>query len=245
MSTGLGKMAIIAAALLANTAAGAALVLADERSGTAHLSATEAADTGYDDGTTTPVAAVPAAPANAPLVTAASALPERVTTPRAAAGGAALADAGMVIRRILPVDGPIAYGKWYWDTAGVPAGAIIITVDLDARVLSVFRDGYEIGTTAVLLGSQEKPTPTGVYPITQKDLHHVSNLYDAKMPYMLRLTNDGVTIHATSVARGFASHGCVGVPLDFAQRLFATAKLGDKVYITRGKSAGLGSPLAG
>ena len=85
----------------------------------------------------------------------------------------------------------------------MPAGPLIITVDLDARVLSVFRGGYEIAATAVLLGTTDKPTPTGLFPITQKDADHVSNIYDgAPMPYMMRLTNDGVTIHGTKVENG-------------------------------------------
>ena len=82
-------------------------------------------------------------------------------------------DQGFIIKRILPINGPIKYGDWHWDDANVPPGPIVITVDLDARVLSVFRDGYEIGATAVLLGTADKPTPLGVYPITQKDKDHV------------------------------------------------------------------------
>jgi len=156
------------------------------------------------------------------------------------------ADQSFVIKRILPIKGPIRYGDWHWDEAGVPAGPLVITVDLDARVLSVFRNGYEIGATAVLLGTSEKPTPTGLFPITQKDADHVSNIYDgAPMPYMLRLTNDGVTIHATNVQKGYASHGCVGVPLPFARKLFGIAALGTPVYITRGKMVGLGASLKG
>lgn len=151
----------------------------------------------------------------------------------------------LTIRRILPISGPIRYGEWHWDEKGVPAsGSLVITVDLDARILSVFRDGYEIAATAVLLGTQEKPTPTGVFPITEKDADHVSNIYDgAPMPFMLRLTNDGVTIHATKVENGYASHGCVGVPLDFARKLFNLAPVGTPVYITRGKMAKLGDSL--
>ncbi|WP_241126757.1 L,D-transpeptidase family protein [Novosphingobium terrae] len=142
----------------------------------------------------------------------------------------------LVIKHTLTVTEPIKYGQWFWNEDGAPAGApIVITVDLNARVLSVFRGGYEIGTTAVLLGTQEKPTPLGVFPITQKDAHHMSNLYDAPMPYMMRLTNDGVSIHATNVQNGYASHGCVGVPLPFAQKVFGVTKLGDKVIITRGQ----------
>ena len=150
---------------------------------------------------------------------------------------------GLVIRHILPIKDPIRYGKWYWDESGAPDGPTVVTVDLEARVLSVFRGGYEIGTTAVLLGTEEKPTPLGVFPITEKAAQHVSNLYDAPMPWMQRLTNDGITLHATKVANGFASHGCIGLPPEFAKKLFATTRIGDKVYITRGKQVGLGADL--
>lgn len=157
---------------------------------------------------------------------------------------AAPRDDRFVIKRVLPISGPIKYGQWHWDEKDVPAGPLVITVDLDARVLSVFRGGYEIGATAVLLGTQEKPTPLGVFPITMKDRDHYSSTYDnAPMPYTMRLTEDGVSIHGTRVAKGFASHGCVGVPNDFASKLFAVAEVGTKVYITRGKMIGKGDSL--
>ncbi|MBO9724506.1 MAG: L,D-transpeptidase family protein [Novosphingobium sp.] len=155
-------------------------------------------------------------------------------------------DEPFVIKRILPIEGAIKYGEWHWDEANVPAGPIVMTVDLDARVISVFRGGYEIGTSAVLLGTGDTPTPLGVFPITEKDKDHVSNIYTgAPMPYMQRLTNDGITLHGSDVALGYASHGCVGMPVDFAAKLFGTTKIGDKVYITRGKQVGLGDDLAG
>ncbi len=153
-------------------------------------------------------------------------------------------DERFVIKRILPIDGPIKYGEWHWDEAGAPKdGPIVITVDLDARVLSIFRSGYEIGATAVLLGTEEKPTPTGVFPIIQKKRHHVSNLYDAQMPYMQRLTDDGITLHASEVEWGYASHGCIGMPESFAAKVFATTHLGDRVFITRGKMVKTGDSL--
>ncbi len=159
------------------------------------------------------------------------------------AASVAAADQPFVIKHILPINGPIKYGEWHWDEAGVPPGPIVVTVDLDARVLSVFRDGYEIGAAAVLLGSQDKPTPTGVFPILEKQRYHESNLYDAKMPYMQRLTNDGITLHSAKVAWGYASHGCIGMPDDFAKKVFETTHVGDKVYITRGKMVGVGDNL--
>lgn len=149
-----------------------------------------------------------------------------------------------VIKSILPIDGPLKLGDHHWDESAAPAtGTIVITVDLAAQVLSVFRDGHEIGAAAILFGADAKPTPLGVYPITEKDADHVSNLYDAPMPYMLRLTNDGIAVHASDVAEGYMTHGCIGVPLPFAKKLFETVKLGDKVIITRGETLELGEPV--
>jgi lipoprotein-anchoring transpeptidase ErfK/SrfK len=153
-------------------------------------------------------------------------------------------DTRLVVKRILPIEGPIQYGEWHWDEAGAPAeGATVITVDLKANVLSVFRDGYEIGATAVLTGFGDTPTPVGVIPITEKDRDHVSNLYDAPMPYMLRMTNDGITIHGTKVENGYITHGCIGVPDGFARKLFGEAKLGDRVIVTDGATLKLGDRI--
>ena len=154
--------------------------------------------------------------------------------------------APFTIKRILPIDGPLRYGEWHWNDAGAPAGPIVITVDLDARVLSVFKGGYEIGTAAVLLGTAEHPTPTGVFPILTKERHNKSEKYgNAPMPWTLRLTLDGVAIHGgRPVEKGWASHGCIGIPDPLAARLFATAHTGDRVIITRGKRAAIGTPLA-
>ena len=148
------------------------------------------------------------------------------------------------IKRVLDTGGPIRYGKWFWDEAGAPAdGQVVITVDLKANVLSIFRGGYEIGTAAVIYGADEVPTPLGVYPIIGKDADHISNLYNAPMPYMLRLTNDGISIHGSKVAYDAATHGCIGVPTPFAKKLFAAARLGDKVIITRGEQLAQGEAV--
>lgn len=154
-------------------------------------------------------------------------------------------DERFVIKSILPITGAIKYGEWHWNEAAAPKdGPIVITVDLDARVLSVFRAGHEIGATAVLLGTSEKPTPLGIFPVLWKKADHYSSIYDsAPMPFTQRLTNDGVSIHGTTVELGYASHGCIGTPNDFAKKLFAITKLGDKVYITRGKKIGMGDSL--
>jgi lipoprotein-anchoring transpeptidase ErfK/SrfK len=225
-----GEVTLLASATMAVAAVGVGMAFADRtphygEQAIAAPAAIAAATAGADYARPEP------APAPAPSV-ASRAAPSPTPVPE------------LVIRRVLPIEGAIRYGEWHWDESGAPAtGVRVITVDLDARVISIFRDGYEIGAAAVLLGTQDKPTPTGVFPISEKSKDHVSNLYDAPMPYMLRLTNDGVTIHATNVQNGYASHGCIGVPLEFARKLFATVRLGDRVYVTRGKHVGVGDSL--
>ena len=175
----------------------------------------------------------------------AAAAPAPVTVVRARAPKPA--PEPFVIKRILRIDGPIKYGEWHWNEDGAPAdGPLVVTVDLEARVLSVFRDGYEIGAAAVLLGTNDHPTPTGVFPILTKERHNISEKYgNAPMPWTLRLTWDGVAIHGGStVERGYASHGCIGTPDAFVSKLYAIASKGDRVIITDGKRAEVGTPLA-
>lgn len=174
-------------------------------------------------------------------------LPEFIADPVVQEVPAYDADNPFVIKRVLPISGPIRYGEWHWDDEGIPDGPLVITVDLQARVISVFRDGYEIGAAAALLGTPEHPTPVGTFPILTKERHNVSEKYNnAPMPWTLRMTWDGVAIHGGSnVELGYASHGCVGVPDEFASRLFDIAKIGDVVIVTDGVMTGVGGALGG
>ena len=184
-----------------------------------------------DEPAPAPAQAQAAGPAPAPVALAAPAPPP--------------VDPNFVVRRILDIPGPLKMGAYHWDETGAPAdGPVVITVDLEAQTLSIFRGGYEIGAAAVLYGRDDKPTPLGAFPITQKRAKHVSNLYGAPMPYMMRLTNDGITIHGSdSVAPGYATHGCVAVPNAFAKKLFEAAKVGDLVIVTSGKRLEMGEAI--
>lgn len=185
-----------------------------------------------------------AAPAAATREAAVPAKPARAAPEARPAQPPADPDA-YVVRRILRIDGPFRHGDYRWDETGVPAGRIVITVDLAAQMLSVFRDGYEIGAAPIIYGADEKPTPLGVFNISQKSADHVSNLYDAPMPYMMRLTNDGISIHGSAAMRpDAATHGCVGLPIAFARKLFGVVTLGDRVIVSNGETLKLGGTVA-
>lgn len=105
-------------------------------------------------------------------------------------------------------------------------------IDLARQPLSVLRAGHEIGSTVILFGANRKPTPTGVFPVLEKAVVHRSTLYDAEMPFMLRLKRDDVAIHARDVRKGTATHGGIAVPEPFARRLHRQIHVSDHVAIT-------------
>jgi lipoprotein-anchoring transpeptidase ErfK/SrfK len=125
----------------------------------------------------------------------------------------------------------MTYGEFRWDDKGVPRGPAWIRIDLKSQLLSVFRSGHEIGTAVILYGADRKETPIGRFPILAKLKNHRSSAYDAPMPYTLRLTGDGVSIHGSNVRWGFATHGCIGVPEAFAAKMFDAVSKGDEVLI--------------
>jgi lipoprotein-anchoring transpeptidase ErfK/SrfK len=142
------------------------------------------------------------------------------------------------IKSLLNVPTRMTYGDFVWNDRGVPAGPVWVRVDLGSQILSVFRSGHEIGTAVILYGADGLPTPTGKFPILAKLKDHRSITYDnAPMPYTLRLTGDGVSIHGSNVRWGFATHGCIGIPKAFAAKLFDVVKVGDEVLIVSGKHA--------
>jgi hypothetical protein len=89
-----------------------------------------------------------------------------------------------------------------------------------------------IGRSSVSTGKQGHETPTGVFTILQKNADHHSNLYNnAPMPFMQRLTWDGVALHAGKIPGYPASHGCVRLPYEFSKLLFDATTMGVTVVI--------------
>lgn len=141
-------------------------------------------------------------------------------------------------RSVLNINKTMKYGDFEWDTEGVPEGELLIRVDLRRQLVSVFRGGHEIGTAVALYGMDGKETPLGRFPILSKVEDYRSRSYDAPMPYTLWMTNDGVAMHASSVAEGRATNGCVGVPLGFARHIFALTQPGDIIEVVRSPAPG-------
>jgi hypothetical protein len=90
-----------------------------------------------------------------------------------------------------------------------------------------------IGRAAVSTGRDGHQTPTGVFQILQKEVDHHSKTYDnAPMPYMQRLTWDGVALHAGYNPGQTDSHGCIRLPAGFAKELYGMTHNGGTVVIS-------------
>ena len=137
-------------------------------------------------------------------------------------------------------------GQYRWHPEAAPAaGPVAIVVSLPLQRAWVFRAGVPIGVSTVSSGQPGYDTPVGAYHILEKDVDHHSSLYEsAPMPFMQRLTWDGVALHGGLVAAEPASHGCIRLPRAFARLLFGATALGTRVVITDESPASLDEALA-
>lgn len=129
-------------------------------------------------------------------------------------------------------------GQFIWAPEVAPAGPVVLVVSLDEQRAYAYRNGMAIGVSTISSGKPGNDTPTGVFTILQKNKDHRSNLYNnAPMPYMQRLTWDGIALHGGSLPGYPASHGCVRLPQAFAEKLFAITQHGDTVVVANAKAS--------
>lgn len=142
-----------------------------------------------------------------------------------------------------PVDA-LKPGQWLWYADAVPEGPTLLMVSITQQKAYLYRNGIRVGVTTVSTGKKGYETPTGVFTILQKNKDHKSNLYKdsknnaASMPYMQRLTWDGIALHSGNLPGYPASHGCVRLPDGFSKRLFAETELGMTVIVSNDKTTG-------
>jgi hypothetical protein len=114
-------------------------------------------------------------------------------------------------------------------TAGEPIMAI---VSLQSQRITVYDAHGWILRAPVSSGQKGRETPAGIFSIIQKEAEHYSNLYDdAYMPHMQRITWSGIALHGGALPGYPASHGCVRMPFDFAERLFDATAMGMRMIV--------------
>ncbi|UUR06813.1 L,D-transpeptidase family protein [Sphingomonas glaciei] len=123
-------------------------------------------------------------------------------------------------------------GGFWWASNAPSDGNLEVVVSLEDQQAYVYRAGELIGVSTISSGKPGKDTPPGIFPILEKKKLHHSRKYDnAPMPFMQRLDQYGIALHAGMIPGRPASHGCVRLPSAFAAKLFAMTEIGDRVVI--------------
>jgi hypothetical protein len=108
-------------------------------------------------------------------------------------------------------------GQFIWAPQLAPKGPLMLIVNIATQRALLFRNGVPIAASTVSTGRAGHDTPTGIFTVLQKQVEHYSSIYDnAPMPYMQRLTWQGVALHAGNLPGYPASHGCIRLPKEFA-----------------------------
>lgn len=127
----------------------------------------------------------------------------------------------------------LAPGEYqWWAERGGERGEVVLIISLAEQALHVYRGGELVGVSTISTGRPGYETPRGVYTILQKKKRHFSNLYDnAPMPFMQRLTWDGLALHAGRLPGHPDSHGCIRLPKGFAQSLYGVTNYDTVVIV--------------
>ena len=108
-----------------------------------------------------------------------------------------------------------------------------IEISLNGQHATFIKDGETVLQTEISTGRSGFDTKPGEYVITDKHLTHRSTMYPAEMPFFMRLSCQAFGLHEGYVTGRPASHGCIRLPKNVAQRLFKEAPVGTWVSITR------------
>jgi len=122
-------------------------------------------------------------------------------------------------------------GQYLW-AATIPDAPAKVVIDRMQQLMFVYKGDALVGVSTISSGKKGKETPLGFWKVFRKQVKGFSRKYDnAPMPYMQMYDEKGIAFHAGKLPGYPASHGCVRLPLKFAERLYGLTKIGTKVII--------------
>ena len=122
-------------------------------------------------------------------------------------------------------------GQYVWrDKPG--AGDPRVVISLGEQMAYVYRGDTLVAAATISTGTEDRRTPTGIFPILEKKRMYRSRKYDnAPMPFMQRIDKYGVALHGGYNPGYPASHGCIRLPAQFAAKLYGITDVGSTVMI--------------
>jgi lipoprotein-anchoring transpeptidase ErfK/SrfK len=122
-------------------------------------------------------------------------------------------------------------GEYVW-ASSIPTGETRVVIDRLTQLAYVYRSDKLVGATTVSTAKQGHITPLGEWTILEKRPFYRSKKYDnAPMPWMERIDEYGIALHGGGTPGYPESHGCIHLPMKFAEKLYGLTKVGTKVII--------------
>ena len=119
--------------------------------------------------------------------------------------------------------------------------SLILRVSYDTQMGILYRDGKKIRDVPVSMGRPGLETWSGYMTVMEKyEVKRMINPaahYDVEVPYAMRLTWDGIFLHAApwneaNLGVAPTSHGCINVSYDEGKWWFENSLIGDVVTVT-------------
>jgi lipoprotein-anchoring transpeptidase ErfK/SrfK len=123
-------------------------------------------------------------------------------------------------------------GQYLWAASVPKEGETRIVIDRLVQMAYVYRGDTLVGAATVSTAVKGRVTPLGFWSVLEKKPFHRSRKYDnAPMPWMQRIDEYGIALHGGKNPGYPASHGCIRLPMQFAEKLYKLTKVGSKVVI--------------
>jgi hypothetical protein len=122
-------------------------------------------------------------------------------------------------------------GQYLW-RKGSFEGEPRVVVSLTDQLAYLYRGEDLVAAAAISTGTDEKPTPRGIFSVLAKKVMYRSKKYDnAPMPFMQQIDKYGTALHGGHNPGYPASHGCIRLPGEFAKKLYSITDVGATVMI--------------
>ncbi|MEO6040350.1 MAG: L,D-transpeptidase family protein [Croceibacterium sp.] len=130
-------------------------------------------------------------------------------------------------------------GQFVWQDGAADVTRVV--VDLSAQIAYAYSGEQIVGASTISSGDARHLSPIGLFAVLDKQRDYRSIKYDnAPMPFMQRIDDYGIALHAGNLPGRPASHGCVRLPKAFAEKLFGATSVGTEVWIA--EPSGHGGP---
>lgn len=128
--------------------------------------------------------------------------------------------------------GGLPTGEYVWSEKVPAEGAPKIVIDLVTQTAYAYRGDILVGAASISSAKTGMVTPLGFWKVQEKRPMYRSKKYgNAPMPFMQRIDEYGIALHGGANPGYPASHGCVRMPMKFAEKLYGLTKLGTEVVI--------------